>query len=127
MTYTYDADNIFAKILRGEIPNNTVLETDHALAFHDIQPSAPVHVLVIPKGPYICYDHFALAATDAEIIGFNRAVGEVCQKLGIQPGEGGNGYRLIANSGPDGVQEVEHMHLHILGGRPMGRMVQKAN
>ncbi|MCP5072454.1 MAG: HIT domain-containing protein [Rhodobacteraceae bacterium] len=125
MSYSYDPENIFAKILRGEIPNDTVLETDHALAFRDIQPAVPVHVLVIPKGPYVCYDHFAMAASDDEIIGFNRAIGEVCRILAVQPGEGGNGYRMIANSGEDGVQEVQHMHVHILGGCPMGRMVQR--
>ena len=125
MGYTYDPENIFAKILRGEIPNDTVLDTDHALAFRDIQPQAPIHVLVIPKGSYVCYDHFALQASEAEIVGFTRAIGEVCRMLGIQPGEGGTGYRLIGNSGPDGVQEVAHMHVHIMGGRHMGRMVEK--
>lgn len=126
MAYVYDEQNIFAKILRGEIPNKTVLETEHALAFHDIQPQAPVHVLVIPKGPYVCYDHFALEASDAEIVGFNRAVGEVCKMLEIQPGEGGDGYRVISNAGENGVQEVPHLHVHILGGRWLGRMLKKA-
>jgi histidine triad (HIT) family protein len=126
MAYVYDEQNIFAKILRGEIPNKTVLETEHALAFHDIQPQAPVHVLVIPKGPYVCYDHFALEASDAEIVGFNRAVGEVCKMLEIQPGEGGDGYRVISNAGENGVQEVPHLHVHVLGGRWLGRMLKKA-
>jgi len=125
MSYEYDHQNIFAKILRGEIPNSTVLETQHSLAFNDILPQAPDHVLVIPKGPYVCYDHFADAASDAEIVDFTRAVGEVCRLLGIKPGEGGDGYRLIANSGEDGVQEVPHLHVHILGGRWLGRMLQK--
>lgn len=125
MSYDYDEQNIFAKILRGEIPNSTVLETQHSLAFNDILPQAPDHVLVIPKGPYVCYDHFADAASDAEIVDFTRAVGEVCRLLGIKPGEGGDGYRLIANSGEDGVQEVPHLHVHILGGRWLGRMLQK--
>ena len=125
MPYTYDDQNIFAKILRGEIPNNTVLETDHCLAFNDIQPQAPVHVLVIPKGPYVNYDHFAAAASDAEIADFTRTVGEVCRITGVQPGDGGGGYRLISNTGTDGVQEVPHLHVHILGGRVMGRMVSK--
>ena len=127
MAYHYDDQNIFAKILRGEIPNDTVLETDHSLAFNDIAPQAPVHVLVIPKGPYVCYDHFALEASDAEIADFNRTLGEVCRKVGVQPGEGGGGYRLISNAGEAGVQEVPHMHVHVLGGRPLGRMLQKGD
>ena len=123
MPYAYDDQNIFAKILRGEIPNDTVLETEHTLAFNDIQPQAPVHVLVIPKGPYVCHDHFALEASDAEIADFTRAIGRICAMNGIQPGEGGDGYRTIANAGENGVQEVPHFHMHILGGRPLGRML----
>ncbi|MGC9417656.1 MAG: HIT domain-containing protein [Rhodovulum sp.] len=125
MPYAYDDQNIFARILRGEIPNDTVLETEHTLAFNDIAPQAPVHVLVIPKGPYVCHDHFALAASDAEIADFTRTVGEICRMKGIRPGEGGEGYRLIANSGEHGVQEVPHMHVHILAGRNLGRMLAK--
>ena len=124
MAYDYDDQNIFAKILRGEIPNSTVLETAHSLAFNDITPQAPDHVLVIPKGPYVCYDHFADAASDAEIIDYTRAIGEVCRLLGVKPGEGGEGYRMIANSGNNGVQDVQHLHVHILG-RWLGRMLQK--
>lgn len=123
MDYTYDDQNIFAKILRGEIPNETVLETKYALAFKDILPQAPVHVLVIPKGPYVCYDHFALNASDAELAGYTRAIGEVCKLMSVQE----NGYRLIANTGRDGVQDVPHLHVHILGGRHMGRMTSKPN
>ena len=126
MAYVYDDQNIFAKILRGEIPNSTVLDTEHALAFNDLYPQAPVHVLVIPKGLYVCYDHFALEASDAEIIGFTRAIGEVCNITGVQPGAGGDGFRAISNTGTHGVQEVPHLHVHILGGRPLGRMLQKA-
>ena len=126
MAYAYDDQNIFAKILRGEIPNDTVLETEHTLAFHDIQPQAPVHVLVIPKGPYVCHDHFALEASEAEIVDFTRAVGQICKAKGIQPGENGEGYRTIANAGEHGVQEVPHFHVHILGGRSLGRMLSKA-
>ena len=126
MPYVYDDQNIFARILRGEIPNKTVLETEHSLAFYDIEPQAPVHVLVIPKGPYVCFDHFALAATDAEIVDFTRAVGEVCRLTGVQPGEGGEGFRAITNAGKHGVQEVAHYHLHILGGRALGRMLARA-
>jgi len=125
MAYDYDAQNIFAKILRGEIPNKTVLETEHSLAFYDIEPQAPDHVLVIPKGPYVCFDHFSDAATDAEIVDFTRAVGEVCRMLGVKPGEGGEGYRMISNAGNNGVQDVLHLHVHILGGRWLGRMLQK--
>lgn len=123
MSYAYDDQNIFAKILRGEIPNNTVLETEHALAFEDIQPQAPTHVLVIPKGPYVNFDHFAAKASDAEILGFVKAIGQVCEKLGIAEGAGGNGYRMLANSGADGVQEVPHLHVHLCAGRVLGRMI----
>ncbi len=126
MAYEYDDQNIFAKILRGEIPNNTVLETEHSLAFHDIYPQAPDHVLVIPKGAYVTYDHFAAEASDAEIVDFTRTIGAVCKALGVQPGEGGDGYRLLSNAGEAGVQEVPHLHVHIVGGRPLGRMLAKA-
>lgn len=125
MAYTYDDQNIFAKILRGEIPNDTVYEDDFALAFRDIQPQAPEHVLVIPKGAYVNYDHFAAEASDAEVVGFTRAIGKVCAILGVEPGAGGMGYRLIANSGEAGVQEVLHLHVHIASGRPLGRMLQR--
>jgi len=126
MAYQYDPQNIFARILRGEIPCRKVLETEHALAFEDIAPQAPLHVLVIPKGPYVNADHFGQAASDAEIAGFHRALAQVCAQLGIQPGEGGAGYRVIANSGDAGMQEVPHLHFHILGGRTLGRMVEQA-
>ncbi|MEN8657617.1 MAG: histidine triad nucleotide-binding protein [Marivita sp.] len=122
MAYTYDDQNIFAKILRGEIPNNTVLETEHTLAFRDIQPQAPAHVLVIPKGAYVCFDHFVLEASDAEIVDFNRTVGEVVKAEGLQE----RGYRIISNAGEAGVQEVPHLHVHVLGGRGLGRMLQRA-
>ena len=123
MPYNYDDQNIFAKILRGEIPCNKVLETDHTLAFADIAPKAPHHVLVIPKGAYVNHDHFASEASDAEIADFTRAVARICDQLGVSPGAGGNGYRLIANAGNDGVQEVPHFHMHILAGRNIGPMV----
>ena len=122
MTYDYDDQNIFAKILRGEIPNDTVLDTEYSLAFNDIQPQAPVHVLVIPKGPYVSYDHFAQTASDAEIADYTRAIGEVCKLKGLEQ----DGFRLISNAGENGVQEVPHLHVHILAGRPLGRMLQKA-
>ena len=126
MPYAYDDANIFARILRGEIPNKTVLETEHTLAFEDIRPLAPAHVLVIPKGRYVTADHFALDASAEEIVDFTRALGAVCRMLGLQPGEGGGGFRTISNAGRDGVQEVPHYHVHVLGGRPLGRMLQPA-
>lgn len=124
MTYVYDDGNVFARILRGEIPNRTALETAHTLAFHDIAPQAPVHVLAIPKGRYVSFDHFGAAASDAEIADFARALARLCGDLGVAPGDGGDGYRLIANAGRAGVQEVPHLHVHLLGGRALGRMLQ---
>ncbi|WP_099826923.1 HIT domain-containing protein [Oceaniglobus indicus] len=126
MATPYDDQNIFAKILRGEIPNDTVLETDHTLAFRDIAPQAPEHVLVIPKGAYVCHDDFALNASDAEVVDFMRVTGRICAMLGVQPTEDGPGYRVIANAGGHGVQEVPHYHMHILAGRPLGRMLEPA-
>lgn len=123
MAYDYDPQNIFAKILRGEIPNSTVLETEHSLAFRDIAPQAPEHVLVIPKGAYVSYDHFVAEASDAEIVDFNRALGEVCRMLRIDLGTGGPGFRMISNAGPDSLQEVPHMHMHILAGRKLGALL----
>lgn len=123
MAYDYDDQNIFAKILRGEIPNETVMETEHSLAFRDIAPQAPQHVLVIPKGAYVNYDHFAQSASAEEIVDFTRTVGALCAELGIAPGDGGAGYRLIANTGEHGVQEVQHLHVHILAGKVLGRML----
>ncbi len=118
MSFDYDPENIFAKILRGEIPNRTVLETAHTLAFEDITPQAPVHVLVIPKGAYVSYDHFAAEASEAEIVDFTRAVAEICRSAGVEAG-----FRAITNARAHGVQEVPHFHMHILGGRPLGRML----
>lgn len=126
MAYSYDDTNIFARILRGEIPCDKVLETAHSLAFRDIRPQAPHHVLVIPKGRYVTFDHFALEAGAEELADFLRCAGEVCRMLGIQPGEGGTGYRVISNAGQDGVQEVPHLHIHIMSGRHLGRMVSAA-
>jgi histidine triad (HIT) family protein len=125
MAYEYDDQNVFARILRGEIPNKTVLETEHTLAFHDIRPLAPVHVLVIPKGAYVTFDHFADAATDAEILDFTRVVARLCAELGVAPGDGGPGYRVLANAGANGGQEVAHMHLHLFAGRPLGPMLAR--
>lgn len=126
MPYEYDPGNIFARILRGEIPCRKALETEHSLAFHDINPQAPVHVLVIPKGPYVNADHFAQSATDAEIADYLRAIAECARAAGVAPGAGGAGYRLIANAGPEGGQEVPHYHTHVLGGRRLGRMLGRA-
>ncbi|MAM63930.1 HIT domain-containing protein [Maritimibacter sp. UBA3975] len=123
MAYEYDNQNIFAKILRGEIPNDTVLETDHTLAFNDIAPQAPVHVLVIPRGPYVTWDHFAAKASDAEIIDYARAIRKVIDKFDLSPGEHGQGYRLLVNGGEAGIQEVPHLHTHVLSGRILGRML----
>ena len=125
MSFAYDDQNIFAKILRGEIPNKTVLETEHALAFEDIQPQAPVHVLVIPKGPYVSLDHFTQEASDAEILDFNRAIGKVCEMTKVETKDGGMGFRAITNAGEHGHQEVPHLHVHILGGRQLGRMLPR--
>ena len=116
----YDPNNIFAKILRGEIPNKTVYEDEWALAFHDINPQAPLHVLVIPKGPYVSWDDFSAKASAEEIAGFVRAVGHVAREAGlVEPG-----YRLLANIGQHGHQEVPHLHVHIFGGQGLGRMIK---
>ena len=117
----YDDQNIFAKILRGEIPCNKVFEDEYALAFHDIAPLAPLHVLVIPKGAYVSWDDFSKAARDAELAGFSRAVGEVARIVGADT----QGYRLLANSGKRSGQEVPHLHVHIFGGQPLGPMLAK--
>lgn len=120
-TQPYDPNNIFAKILRGEIPNKTVYEDEWALAFHDINPQAPLHVLVIPKGAYVSWDDFSAKAPAEEIAGFVRAVGHVAREAGlVEPG-----YRLLANIGGHGHQEVPHLHVHLFGGRPLGPMLAR--
>ena len=124
MTPAYDDQNIFARILRGEIPNDTVAENEHALAFRDIQPAAPVHVLVIPKGAYVSFDDFCARASAAEQAGFLRLCAEVAAAEGVSL-DRGQGFRAITNAGPHGVQEVPHFHLHLLGGRPMGPMLTR--
>lgn len=123
MAYEYDVENIFAKILRGEIPNKTVYETEHSLAFEDIAPQAPNHVLVIPRGPYVNFDHFAAAASADEIVDYVRAVGHVADMLGVSPGNDGDGYRLISNAGTNGVQDVPHLHVHVAAGKRLGRIL----
>jgi histidine triad (HIT) family protein len=117
----YDDQNIFARILRGEIPCKRVYEDEFALAFHDINPQAPVHVLVIPKGSYVSMVDFTARAPDALIAGFMRAVGKVAADLGLVE----TGYRLLANSGLNSHQEVPHLHVHLFGGRPLGPMLAK--
>ena len=121
----YDKDNIFAKILRGKIPCDKVYESDYALAFKDINPQAKIHVLVIPKGSYANMDDFSQIAKNAEIVGFVRALGEVAKIVGVSSYSEGKGYRYIGNNGPDGGQEVSHLHFHIIGGEPLGRMISK--
>jgi diadenosine tetraphosphate (Ap4A) HIT family hydrolase len=117
----YDGQNIFARILRGEAPCRKVYEDAWALAFHDISPQAPVHVLVIPKGRWVSMADFAAQASEAEIAGFWRAVGAVGKQLGLEEA----GYRLLANMGGHGGQEVAHLHVHLFGGRPLGRMLER--
>lgn len=117
----YDEQNIFARILRGEIPSKPVFENDHAFAFHDINPQAPVHVLVIPKAPYVSMADFTAEAPPELVAGFFRAVGEVARQLGLEP----DGYRLLINAGGHSHQEVPHLHVHILAGRPLGAMLVK--
>src|SRR5690349_20767974 len=120
-TLPYDDGNVFARILRGEIPNKTVYEDEHVLAFHDINPLAPTHILVIPKGDYVSWDDFSERATNEEISGFVRAVGRVARDAGLV----GDGYRLLANAGVNSGQEVPHLHVHIFAGRPLGPMLAR--
>jgi histidine triad (HIT) family protein len=120
-TLPYDDANIFARILRGEIPCRKVYEDEYALAFEDINPQAPVHLLVIPRGAYVSWDDFSDRAPDAEIAGFVRAVGHVAREAGlVEPG-----YRLLANTGPASGQEVPHLHVHLFGGKGLGPMLAR--
>ena len=118
-TEPYDENNIFARILRDEIPSKRISEDEHALAFHDINPLAPTHILVIPKGPYVSWDDFSSRGSEAEIAGFVRAVGKVARDAGLVEG----GYRLLANTGLNSGQEVPHLHVHIFAGRSLGPML----
>ena len=120
-TQPYDPSNIFARILRGENPNRTVYEDEHALAFHDINPQAPVHILVIPKGEYVSWDDFSERASAEEIAGFVRAVGKVARDQGLVA----PGYRLLANAGLAAGQEVPHLHVHVFGGPRLGPMLAR--
>ena len=117
----YDPGNIFARILRGELPAKTVLESEHSLAFHDINPLSPIHVLVIPKGAFVSWDDFAAMASDAEIADFTRTIGKVAATVGADQ----QGYRVLSNVGKRGGQEVPHLHVHIFGGAPLGPMLAK--
>jgi diadenosine tetraphosphate (Ap4A) HIT family hydrolase len=120
-TQPYDENNIFARILRGDIPSKKVYEDEHVLAFHDTNPLAPTHILVIPKGPYVSWDDFSEKASDAEIAGFVRAVGKIAREEGLVE----SGYRVLANAGMNSGQEVPHLHVHIFGGRPLGPMLMR--
>ena len=120
-TLPYNDENIFAKILRGEIPATRLYEDEFALAFPDIAPQSPTHILVIPKGAYVSWDDFSARASDAEIAGFVRAVGKVARDAGLVA----PGYRLLANSGLDSHQEVPHLHVHILAGRKLGPLLAR--
>ena len=120
-TEPYDENNLFAQILRDEIPSKKVYEDEHVLAFDDINPLAPTHILVIPKGPYLSWDDFSAKASDAEIAGFVRAVGKIARDAGLVE----SGYRLLANVGLNSGQEVPHLHLHIFAGRPLGPMLAR--
>ena len=117
----YDDSNIFARILRGELPAKTVMESEHSLAFHDINPLAPIHVLVIPKGAYVSWDDFSAKASDAEMADFTRTIGKVAEAVGADQ----QGYRILSNIGKRGGQEVPHLHVHIFGGAPLGPMLMK--
>lgn len=120
-TQAYDPANIFARILRDEIPSRRVYEDEHAIAFHDIVPAAATHILVIPRGPYVSWDDFSANATSEEIAGFVRAVGRVAREQGLVA----PGYRLLANTGGHGGQEVPHLHVHLFGGEPLGPMLAR--
>jgi histidine triad (HIT) family protein len=118
----YDRNNVFARILRGEIPCAKVYEDEHVLAFRDINPAAPTHILVIPKGEYASLDDFSAKASDAELAALTRALGTIARQEGVAE----TGYRILANHGRDAHQEVPHFHVHIFGGRNLGRMISKA-
>jgi len=117
----YDKDNIFAKILRGEVPCNKVYENEYVLSFHDVNPQKKIHILVIPKGEYIDLDHFNTEASEKEILEFNKSITNIIRLLKISNND--SGYRVISNVGQDGEQEIPHVHFHILGGEKTGRMI----
>jgi len=119
----YDRNNVFARILRGEIPCKNVYEDEHVLAFHDARPQTPTHILVIPKGAYVSLADFSAKASDVEIAALFRAVGAIAREHGLDE----SGFRILANNGRDANQEVPHLHIHIFGGRPLGRMIKPAD
>ncbi len=120
---SYDRNNVFARILRGELPSRKIYEDEYALAFHDINPLAPVHALVIPKGEYVTFDDFAAKARAAEITGFFRAVAKAAELLGVAE----TGYRILANHGPNAHPEIPHLHVHIFGGKSLGAMLPRSS
>jgi len=120
---TYDKNNIFAKILRGEIPCKKIYEDDYVLAFHDVNPQKKIHALVIPKGEYVNLDDFSSNATEKEIVGLTKGIAEAAKKLGVSEVVKGEGYRSLVNVGTHGGQEVPHLHFHIFGGEKVGKMV----
>ena len=120
-TQPYDDTNVFARILRGELPCGKVYEDEHVLAFNDINPLSPTHILVIPRGPYVSWDDFSATASDAEITAFVRAVGGIAREAGLVE----DGYRLLANTGRSSGQEVPHLHVHLFAGRPLGPMLAR--
>jgi diadenosine tetraphosphate (Ap4A) HIT family hydrolase len=120
-TEAYDDSNIFARILRGELPSSKVYEDEHVLAFNDINPLAPTHILVIPKGPYVSWDDFSDKASDSDIVALTRAIGRIARDAGLVEG----GYRILANTGLNAGQEVPHLHVHIFAGRPLGPMLAR--
>jgi len=118
----YDRNNVFARILRGELPAKKIYEDEYALAFHDIRPLAPIHALVIPKGEYVTFDEFAAKASPEAVAGLFRAVGKTAELLGVT----GDGFRLLVNNGEHARQEVPHLHVHIFGGKPLGAMLPRS-
>ena len=121
----YDKNNIFAKILRGEIPCNKIFENDHVLSFYDIKPQKKIHALVIPKGEYVNLDDFSSKASEKEIVGLIKGIGEVAKKLGVSEAVKGKGYRSLVNVGENGGQEVPHLHYHIFAGEKIGKMISR--
>ena len=119
----YDKNNIFAKILRGEIPCKKIYEDEFVLAFYDVNPQKNIHALVIPKGEYVNFDDFSSKASEKEIVGLIKGIGVVAKKLGVSEVVKGRGYRSLVNVGGDGGQEVPHLHFHIFGGEKVGKMV----
>jgi len=119
----YDKNNIFAKILRGEIPCKKIYEDNYVLAFYDVNPQKKIHALVIPKGEYVNLDDFSSSATEKEIVGLIKGIGTAAKKLGVSEGVKGGGYRSLVNVGENGGQEVAHLHFHIFGGEKVGKMV----